>query len=317
MKHTFTPGGHTEFRYFRVSPHDRLWGLYLTTAGKSRVAPWQQYPPAGHPGSYQFDWAHGRTLSEYQLIYISGGSGSLETRGNRYSLEAGCAFLLHPGMWHRYRPDDDVGWEEHWLGFDGPAARQLVRNGFFLRKDPYVRVRNEGTVLQAFGNIMEAMRANCPALQQVIAGTALYILSLLYSSAQPVQDISGGGSSAVEQALRQIEDSAGKHLDLQDLASSLHVSYSYFRRCFRQHTGLSPHQYRLHLKMASAGALLRDTKLSVKETAFRSGFQSEHYFCRFFKKHTGQTPTEYRVLSAAGRNKSSVKAYPVLPRQNP
>ena len=45
---------HTFFRYFPVSERDRRWGLYLTTAGESRIPPGFEYPPAGHPGAYQF-----------------------------------------------------------------------------------------------------------------------------------------------------------------------------------------------------------------------------------------------------------------------
>ena len=30
--------------------------------------------------------------------------------------------LLFPGVWHRYRPDVDVGWDEYWISFNGSAS---------------------------------------------------------------------------------------------------------------------------------------------------------------------------------------------------
>lgn len=63
-------GIQTFFRYFPISDRDRLWGLYLTTAGESRIPPGSPYPPTGHPGGYHFDWRRGRNLREFQFVYI-------------------------------------------------------------------------------------------------------------------------------------------------------------------------------------------------------------------------------------------------------
>jgi AraC-like DNA-binding protein len=42
-----------------------------------------------------------------------------------------------------------------------------------------------------------------------------------------------------------------------------------------------------------ARTLLSETALSVKEIAFRSGFESEQYFCRLFRRKTGVSPGEW------------------------
>lgn len=92
----------------------------------------------------------------------------------------------------------------------------------------------------------------------------------------------------------------GDDLDLEKLADELNVSYTWFRRMFTQHTGLSPHQYRLQLRIARARTLLADTQLSVKEVAFRCGFESEQYFSRLFKQKTSLTATQWRARAVRG-----------------
>ena len=134
---------HTFFRYFPVSDRDRRFGLYLTTAGESRIPPRFPYPPLGHPGGYEFDWRKGRILHEYQIVYISRGQGRLETREHEWPVTAGTVFLLHPGAWHRYRPDPTTGWNEHWVGCDGPVVRGLVRQGFFSPRRPVQPARDK------------------------------------------------------------------------------------------------------------------------------------------------------------------------------
>jgi AraC-like DNA-binding protein len=297
-----TQGVHTFFRYFPVSDRDRRWGLYLTTAGESRIPPRFKYPPHGHPGAYQFDWTRGRILKEYQVVYISGGQGVLEMARTQWRIASGAAFLLYPGVWHRYRPDPRTGWNEHWVGCDGPAIRSLVRHGFFSPSRPVLRVRDEELVLSAFSSVIDAIHAGRPALQQVAAGATMYILSLLYSAQQPGQEGGRNVARAIHEAMWRIADPSEDGLAMPDLARRLGVSYTSFRRTFALHTGLSPHQYRLQIRIGRARALLSETSLSVKEVAFRSGFDSEHYFCRLFKRKTGLTPGEWRRSVSSRRD---------------
>ena len=172
--------------------------------------------------------------------------------------------------------------------------RGLVRDGFFSPQKPLLRVRDEDLLLGAFSSVIDAIHAGRPALQQVGAGATLYILSLLYSAQQPGQDGREGALRAIHEAMRRMADPAQDTVRLTDLARGLGVSYTWFRRMFAHHTGLSPHQYRLQLRVGRARTLLSETALTVKEVAFRSGFESEQYFCRLFRKKTGVSPGEWR-----------------------
>jgi AraC-like DNA-binding protein len=284
----------TFFRYFPISDRDRLWGLYLTTAGESRIPPGSAYPPTGHPGGYHFDWKRGRVLREYQFVYISAGGGVLELGRTRWRLTPGQAFILFPGLWHRYRPNPRTGWSEHWVGCDGPVVRSLVRNGFFSPKRPVLRVREEDLLLGAFSAVIDAVHAGRPALQQVTSGATLYIMSLLYSAQQPGQAGHPNVGRAIHEAMRRMADPTETDPPLPELAHRLGVSYTWFRRMFAHHTGLSPHQYRIQIKVGRARTLLSETALTVKEVAFRCGFESEHYFSRLFKRKSGLAPGEWR-----------------------
>lgn len=286
------------FRYFPVSRRDIKWGLYATTAGELRIPSNTVYPPSGHPKGFAFDWQHGRVLDGFALVYISKGRGTFESKPNfSVAIEPGHAFLLFPEVWHRYAPDPDTGWHEHWIGFDGETARRWVQHRFISAKTPVLKINAEDTVLAIFSRMMQSIRTSRPALQQILAGATSNLIGLFYSAQQAQPAVEAQQANAIELALARILNEYPHDLDMQFLAQELGVSYSWFRSTFTAHTGLSPHQYLLDLRLVRARHLLAETEFSVKEIATQTGFEDEHYFSRLFRQKLNHTPSEWRSRS--------------------
>ena len=282
-------------RYFPVSGRDKKWGLYATTAGESRVLPHTDYPLSGHPKGFAFDWQKGRVLEGFALVYISSGGGKFESEHDISArVEPGHVFLLFPQVWHRYMPDPDTGWHEHWIGFDGDTARRWVRYKFISCKNPVVKVNAEDTVLATFSRMMQSIRANRPALQQILAGATNNLMGLFYSAQQAQPATEAANPNGIELAISRIQNEFGREMDMKVLAQELGVSYSWFRHTFSAHTGLSPHQYLLELRLVRARNLLAETQLSVKEIAMQTGFGDEFYFSRLFRQKLNQSPSQWR-----------------------
>ncbi|HKK63500.1 MAG TPA: AraC family ligand binding domain-containing protein, partial [Bacteroidales bacterium] len=109
------------FHYLTSSEEDENWGITLNVSGKTETAPHATYPSPKHPNGYFFTWNSGRVLNEYQINYITQGSGVFETREQVFELKTGSIFIIFPGVWHRYRPVSDKGWAENYIGFSGPV----------------------------------------------------------------------------------------------------------------------------------------------------------------------------------------------------
>jgi len=286
------------YRYFPISRRDKNWGLYVTTAGEARVAPRTTYPPLGHPKGFAFDWRHGRVLDSFALVYVCSGRGKLELKPNFSApVEPGHVILLFPRVWHRYAPNPETGWHEYWIGFDGEMPRRWLRDRFISKKNPLVRVNAEDTVLATFSRMMQSIRASRPALQQILAGATYNLMGLVYSAqqAQPAADTQT--ADVIERAISRIHNEFEREFDMRLLAQELGVSYSWFRHMFAAHTGLSPHQYLLELRLVRARNLLGDTELPIKEIAMQTGFEDEFYFSRLFRQKLNITPSQWRNRS--------------------
>lgn len=291
---TFPQRSQSYFRYMKVDARARQWGAYVTTCGKSLIKPNSSYPPVEHPTLYHFNWELGRKLRDYQLIYIREGSGRFETHNQKIKIQPDSVILLTPGLWHRYRPNSETGWQEFWVGFAGTYYDALFKSGFF-RDRHIIRVSQPKRMTTAFEALLAADRDGCPALQQVLASHTNLLLAMTYGATLPARtNAARAGSLIVQKAREFMLADETSQIPLEKVARILGVNYSHFRRTFREHTGLSPHQYRIQLKLNYARDLLLNTQLSIKEIAFRSGYEEEPYFCRLFKKHYGKTPSSYR-----------------------
>ena len=77
----------------------------------------------------------------------------------------------------------------------------------------------------------------------------------------------------------------------------------HFRRCFKKNTGTTPISYLINLRVEYAKKLLKqkyDSKMSISQIAFLSGFYDATYFSRMFKSKVGITPQDYAMAQKNG-----------------
>src|SRR5262245_30587507 len=111
------------YKYLPVSEEDENWGLSVLNTGCTRIKPGTAYPNSTHPAHHYFNWVKGRVLQEYQVIYITKGSGQFDSKSaGTVTVQEGSVIFLFPGERHRYKPDAKTGWDEYWVGFNGPIV---------------------------------------------------------------------------------------------------------------------------------------------------------------------------------------------------
>jgi len=291
---------YNNFKYLAHNPEDRNWGLYLTVVGSARVEPGSEYPPQGHPTGYHFNWHNGRVLQEYQINYITEGAGIIETHDGAYTIGEGSVMLIRPGMWHRYRPERNTGWTEHYVGFAGDNANRMVRSAGELNESPLLHIGYHEEILQDFQQISNHAQTERPGYHQLCSGLVVHILGQIISLKKSENFRFSNVEKAIQKACLLIRDNPARNLVVEELAAELGINYSLFRKAFKKYTGLSPMQYHTSLRLKQAIYLLTNTDLSIKEISFNLGFCSVFYFSKLFKEKTGLTPGSFRNNSRFG-----------------
>jgi mannose-6-phosphate isomerase-like protein (cupin superfamily) len=178
------------FKYLTHNPEDKNWGLYLTVAGSAKVEAETDYPPTGHPTGYHFNWHNGRILQEYQINYITEGEGIMETRDGSYPIREGSVILLHPNVWHRYRPLRQTGWMEHYVGFMGEMADKMIKSSDLLNESPVLQIGFQENIIHSFQDIFNHVKTERPGYHQVCSGLVVHAQPDRKSHTESVSDYS-------------------------------------------------------------------------------------------------------------------------------
>jgi AraC-like DNA-binding protein len=89
------------------------------------------------------------------------------------------------------------------------------------------------------------------------------------------------------------------NLTLADFARLLNMSISSFKRHFHSIYRTNPGQWLLDQRLKNAYKLLVNSKKSISDLSFESGFADSTHFSHAFKKRFGISPLKYRRASSA------------------
>ena len=98
----------------------------------------------------------------------------------------------------------------------------------------------------------------------------------------------------LHRVMEYIDSNLTEALRMEELADIASLSEYRFAHNFKTATGISPHQYVINQRIERAKRILRETDLSVVETAYSVGCQSLSRFNSLFRRQSGVTPSTYR-----------------------
>lgn len=93
-----------------------------------------------------------------------------------------------------------------------------------------------------------------------------------------------------------------RDLSVEEAATHVGLSTSYFSLLFKQTFGETFIEYVTRQRMERAKVMLADTQKSVAQIAKEVGYAERRYFTKVFMKYTGENPTDYRSKHQDGEH---------------
>ncbi len=101
--------------------------------------------------------------------------------------------------------------------------------------------------------------------------------------------------SIIEKGIICLEKTGSPVPRVSELAKLCNVSEIYFRKLFKEYSGVSPSEYIIKQKIERAKTYLIYEDFTIAELAEMLDFSDPSHFCKQFKKHTGFSPLQYRL----------------------
>ncbi len=228
-------------------------------------------------------------LDSFLFMYVVSGSGFAEIGSSRYHLHQGSAILIDCYQPHKYFTNGN--WDILWVHFDGISARKYYE--YATQKKQLVHSRNPYKMAQPLYKLLDLFIDQTPKEEALLGKYITDILTEFIGCANE-DNFSKSQVLHIDETMKYIAENLHRDISLEQLADQAMLSPFYFSRLFKKETGFTPHQYVIAVRLDYSRYLLRTSKLSIKEVAFRCGFHSESSYCTSFRKTFGTTPTQYR-----------------------
>jgi AraC family transcriptional regulator len=108
-----------------------------------------------------------------------------------------------------------------------------------------------------------------------------------------VPTVNQGGGLTPWQLRRSVEymrQHMAHPVTTKEVAASIELSDSHFRKAFKIATGVSPHRWLLGIRVSEAQNLLKEGVISQSEIALATGFGDQSHFSRTFQRVIGVSP---------------------------
>ncbi len=224
---------------------------------------------------------------DYYYIYVLKGELILED----CCLLPGDVIVFEPGHDYQYTSRGETAYL--WVHYTGFEARSLTKSaGLKLNRSRHIGVHRE--LISCFRQLFREFIINDGAAEQLCV---CILREILLFTGRYVASGSGGNPPLA--AIEYIHRSFQKPIDIDALAQLEGMSCTAFRNAFKQHTGVSPNEYIISLRISMACQLLSQTDKSVSAIADDVGYPDQYYFSRIFRKKMGISPFKYRASQKA------------------
>jgi len=222
------------------------------------------------------------------LNYVVDGEGFIRSGEISLPVKKGNVFLCLPGITTSHYSTGPDGWQLYWVAFETDLDIWSLLPDLVMWAPGAERI---------FDSMLQE-HLNVNTREYYICGK-VYELFYLLSEKNRTPLSSSQIRYAIE-AKEYIELHYKTNINVQDIATHLHINRSYLYRVFKDYTGKSPREYLEDYRLMVASRLLMDGQCKAVDVARQSGYTDVFSFSKRFKNKYGVSP---RAFSARSEDK--------------
>lgn len=238
----------------------------------------------------------------YEFLMPHSSMPHVDVENRRFSINKGYIFPINSGQAHG--PHDRM-LNRYFIALhvDSDSLNEVTYSiyGKFnvsFEQDNFLLSKELKKLVELF---MEEYKGIHPGRNLALKDLSTQILSLLVKQIQNNMSFLASSDyntakKNIDKAIEYLRDQYDTNCSLDEAAQIAHLSPYHFIRTFKAHTGKTPYEYLIFVKLNRAKELLSSNKLSITDICFMCGFNNLSNFINCFKKKIGVTPSEYRKI---------------------
>lgn len=228
----------------------------------------------------------------YEIIWFQKGSGTHYVDFNQYAIAPGTIIFISPGQIHSFDTKHDQE------GYVLKICAELF-DDFVSLSCVTVQDKDSAALEMLIGAMQEELKKedSLGHREALHALVKLFVIMVRRSYAEINPSAPNPHKVSYKAFLnfrKLIEENYCRLHTVKDYASLLNVSSKTLTLYVNECSKYSPLELINNRITLEAKRLLRYSVLSVKEIAFRLGFEDPSYFAKFFKRLVKQSPADYR-----------------------
>ncbi|WP_159888421.1 helix-turn-helix domain-containing protein [Paenibacillus puerhi] len=232
----------------------------------------------------------------YAFVFFKTGS-EIIVGGQRMEAAKHSFVLFQPSTPHQYG-EAGKPFINDWLHIQGEGLDELLARLEFPLDMP-VQAADPLFISRCIMDIQSLNRMGGPLCEEILdldLRSLLARLSNWRQGAAPPEKTSRYFQQFTELRNR-LYSTPQANLSVDELASSVNLSKSYFQHTYKELFGCSVVWDMIHGRLEHAKYLLDNSTLPVSAIAKSCGYDHDTHFMRQFKKFVGMTPSEYKARS--------------------
>lgn len=211
-------------------------------------------------------------------------------------LQAPVLYLTYPGCKYRFGAESRQQWDHSFIALRGERTQQIFKEGFIrLMPKGIIQLKSWNEFAEVFDRTQKYFSSRKTSLHyEAVLGIEKLLGLVIKMNLN--QRKSSGYDHVMNNLITKIETNPLKNWNFEQCAKSMRLSYSHFRRLFRQTTGKAPHHYVLLFRMKVVADKIQNKELSIKQAAQHCGYDDPAQFSKMFKRQMGLPPRQYLQL---------------------
>ncbi len=235
-----------------------------------------------------------KNINSYDFLYITEGGGIYKSYNIAQEIKVGSIIIIKSGEKVEFTPT--LGKQTSYFHISVVCLQYtlFLEKIDLFQKTPIANIGQNVIIENIFRNMMQILKENKSGAQAVLNTSLLLALSIANYKLLNCHEKEDPTIEKINTAVEILRNDATAKISPEEVAKRIGISYSLFRRIFKENMGTSPAQYQMDIRLKKAQELLTTTNYSIARIAEKLGFTDTAQFSTFFRKRQNMTPREYR-----------------------